>query len=163
LANFAEHINQAKSNLEFLGSINQNSTKFWDWQVTVSFYIAVHLVNAHIAKKSNLHYRSHEDVNNALNPFNELSLTKFSEELYISYIKLQALARRARYLCHDKPKNKSKGAFFTYDKHFSKAVINLDDILTFMVKEYSLEFDKIDLNSVELSNLKSNHFNINKV
>jgi len=160
LASFNEHIKQAKSNLKFLNSVNDKIQNQWDWQVTVSFYTAVHLINAHIAIKSNQHYRSHELVNNSINPFNPTSITKLPEDLYTSYMKLQNLSRRARYLCHDDPKNHDQSAFLTYDKHFSKAVTHLDKLLSFIAKEYSISFDKTSLNCLELKNKTFTNFQV---
>jgi hypothetical protein len=160
LASFDEHIKQAKSNLNFLNSVNNKIQSQWDWQVTISFYTAVHLINAHISKKSNQHYRSHELVNNSINPFNPTSITKLSEELYTSYMKLQNLSRRARYLCHDDPSNRDQKAFLTYDKHFSKAVTHLDNLLNFISQEYSISFDKASLECLELRNRTFMYFEI---
>ncbi len=64
MASFQDHISQAKCNLRFLGSVNNQIKNTWDWQVTVAFYVAVHMINARIADKANLHYRSHEAVKN---------------------------------------------------------------------------------------------------
>lgn len=162
MASFDEHIIQAKSNLRFLHSVNDKVDNHWDWQVTITFYIAVHLINAHIARKSNQHYRSHELVNNSINPFNPTSITKLTEELYASYMKLQNLSRRSRYLCHDDPKNRDKGAFLTYDKHFSKAITHLDKLLHFISNEYSISFDTTSLNCLELLKKSFAHFTIKK-
>ena len=60
MADFDSHVLQAKRNLEFIGSIT--STENFEWQVTISFYVAVHLINAHLARSSNLHYRTHNQV-----------------------------------------------------------------------------------------------------
>lgn len=141
-------------------AINTRVASQWDWQVTVSFYTAVHLVNAHIATKVNQHYRSHELVNNAINPFNQVSATKFSEELYTSYMKLQNLSRRARYLCHDDPKNREEKAFLTYDKHFSKSVFHLEKLINFISTEYSVVFDPINIVCPELRNKGLKYFKI---
>uniref|UniRef100_UPI0040493F98 hypothetical protein n=1 Tax=Fulvivirga sp. TaxID=1931237 RepID=UPI0040493F98 len=158
MASFEEHIKQAKSNLNFLSVVNNKIGTQWNWQVTVSFYTAVHLINAHIAKKSNQHYRSHELVNNSINPFNQASITKLSEELYTSYMKLQNLSRRARYLCHDDPANHDSKAFLTYDKHFSKSITHLDNLLKFMSNEYSISFNSVALECIELKNKTFTHF-----
>ncbi|MDW3212307.1 MAG: hypothetical protein R8N23_20725 [Reichenbachiella sp.] len=162
MADFPEHIKQAKNNLDFLSQVNDSGKKFWDWQVTISFYVAVHLVNAHIASKANMHYRSHNDVKNALNPERQVSLSKVDEETYKAFIKLQQLARRARYLCHDKAANQDEIAFFTYDKHFAKAIKNLDKIMSFIHKEYSEEFEPIQIDCIELVNYSSQYFKTGK-
>jgi hypothetical protein len=146
VAKFSEHINQAKSNLNFLKSI-LNSKEYWDWKVTVSFYIAVHLINAHLANKANLHYRSHDKVDKALNPYSPISVTKLSENNYLAYTKLQGLSRRSRYLVHDKPGNKSEDNHFTHEKHFIRAIKNLDKVLKFISNEYKVSFDILDIKS----------------
>ena len=160
MASYKDHINQANNNLRFLESINLKIGLFWDWQVTVCFYTAVHLINAHISNKSNQHYRSHELVNNAINPFNQTSITKLSEEEYTSYIKLQNLSRRARYLVHEDSSNKAQKAFLTYDKHFSKAIKHLDRLLIYISNEYKENFDKVSLNCIELKSTNLKNFKL---
>lgn len=152
MATFDEHISQAKKNLSFLGRINSECNEFWDWQVTTCFYVAVHLANAHISTKSNMHYRTHMDVKHALNPEVPLSLSKFSEENYTAYVKLLNLSRRARYLCHEDPKNTSSSdGYFTYDVHLNKAIKNLDKLLVFMESEYNVSFDKSFIKCLSLT------------
>ena len=158
MASFQNHIDQAKHNLSFLEISNHSSDVHWDWQVTVSFYVAVHLVNAHIAKKSNLNYRSHEQVDQAINPYNQLSLTRLTESDYLAYSKLQGLARRARYLCHEERTNRTTDAQFTYDKHFSRAIKHLEIILSFVSEEYNITFPVVKLRCVELKNKTFKHF-----
>ncbi len=150
MASFEEHISQSKKNLNFLSKINSDCNDYWDWQVTTCFYVAVHLVNAHIAKKSNLHYRTHSEVKNALNPYVQLSLTKLNEAEYLAYSKLMNLSRRARYLCHEKSDNHDVGCHLTYDVHFRKSLKNLDILLNFFSEEYSLTFEKLEIICQEL-------------
>lgn len=144
MPNFLEHLRKSNENLVFLEKIS-NFDNYWDWKVTVSFYVALHLINAHIAKKIDAHYRSHNKVENAINPFNEMSPTKLNDDIYKSYIKLQNLSRRARYLVHDKPDEKSDNVFFTYDKHFKKSIIHLDNIISFFENEYNYHLNTIQL------------------
>lgn len=163
MASFDEHINQAKRNLRFLESVNTNIPNSWDWQVTTSFYVAVHLINAHIAKKANLHYNSHNQVDLAINPNSLTSVCRLPENAYLAYKKLSGLSRRARYLCHDKP-NSSKGreseTFATYDKHLSKSVRHLSILLKMMANVYSVEIDPIGISCAELKGEKFNFFKV---
>lgn len=131
------HIKQACDNLKFLEKINSCHPCSWDWHVTVSFYVAVHIVNSHLAK-FNLHYRSHADVTDSINPQNPLSVTQLPEDIYLAYKKLQGLSRRSRYLVHDSPENHSEDCHFTYDKHFVKAVKKLDTILDYFIARYQI-------------------------
>lgn len=157
MATFEEHISQAKKNLSFLTSVNSHIDNSWDWQVTISFYVSVHLMNAHIAHKMNQHYRSHEHVNAALNPFT-ISPARLDEDTYKSYIKLQGLARRARYLCHENSSVRNEKACFTYDKHFSKAIKNLNILLTFIASNYKVSFNSIPIFCIDLKNYSSPYF-----
>jgi hypothetical protein len=150
LASFSEHIQQVKRNIDFLSSININCNQYWDWEVTVSFYASVHLVNAILAKKMNLHYRSHEQIQNAISPFNSISLG-FSEEAYLAYTKLQGLSRRARYLINEDKTNKSEGSHSTYSIHFYKSVKYLNTLLCFLVELYpDVNFEPITIDCIEL-------------
>lgn len=157
MASFDEHISQARRNLIFLQGINENCNDHWDWQVTTCFYTAVHLTNAHISKVSGLHYRTHKEVKNALNPFNLVSVTKFPELEYTAYVKLMNLSRRARYLCHDDPKNKESNGFFTFDKHLDKSIKHLSTILAFIEKSYGEKFDKFTIKCTAF-NKKTDYF-----
>ena len=49
MADFQAHITQAKKNLQVLSEISLQINNSWDWQVTCSYYTAVHLMNAHLA------------------------------------------------------------------------------------------------------------------
>jgi len=102
--------------------------------------VAVHLANSHIAKKIDAHYRTHDQVGNALNFAIEFSPTKVDQDYYLSYIKLYGLSRRARYLCGDDKDDKSNVNHFTVDKHFAKAIKNLDKFMIFYNKEYGFKF-----------------------
>lgn len=160
MASFQEHINQASKNLQFLNEVNSKVNDSWDWQVTISFYAAVHLINAHIAQTSNQHYRSHEDVGNSINPFRALSPSKLPEDIYLAYTKLQALSRRSRYLINENKENREEKAFFTYDKHFSKAVKNIDIVLKYIEKSHGITLPKTAIICMELKKSELSFFTI---
>ena len=151
MATYENHIEQAKINLSFLQQTNSTKQDFWDWQITISFYVVVHIVNAHIAKVADLHYRTHEDVKNAINPYNTLSLCKLPEDIYLDYAKLEGLSRRARYLCHDDFSIRDERAYFTYDKHFAKAINRLDRILDYFNNIYGLGIKDYEIICSEIS------------
>ncbi len=152
MASFDTHINQAKKNLEFLLETNSRNSTNWDWQVTLCYYVAVHIVNAHLAKAADLHYRTHEDVKNAINPYAPVSPTRIPEHIYLAYVKLEGLSRRARYLCHEENKNQGIGEFFTFDKHFARAIKHLDIILDHFKKEYNIHYCLLNVSCPELTN-----------
>ena len=147
---FADHIKQANSNLLFLKSINKTSPAHVDWQVTVCFYTALHLVNAHLANY-NQQFRNHTDVKDAINPHNPLSVLKLTPDSYTAYISLFSLSRRARYLINEKDNNlKSNQPFFTYDKHLAKAIKHLDILCTYFNNLYSLGLPKTPIQCTQL-------------
>lgn len=145
MASFDDHINQAKKNLLFLEKINQHCNSFFDWQVTVCFYSSLHLVNAHLST-FNLQYRKHKDVKDSLNPYS-LSPAKLPEEEYTSYISLQSLSRRSRYLVNEKDGNINQdNPFFTYDKHLEKSLKHLDKLSCYFMNRYKFELTPIKIN-----------------
>jgi hypothetical protein len=105
-------------------------------------------MNGHIAKVSDLHYRTHKDVKIAL--FTQMSPCKIDEEIYTSYVKLEGLSRRARYLCHED--SASVENHFTYDKHLRKALTRLDKIISYFNSRYNVGLPVIELNCIEIRN-----------
>jgi hypothetical protein len=96
-----------------------------------SFYTALHLINAHLAKFE-LQYSKHVDVKNALNPERTQSISKLPEDEYVAYAVLQMLSRRSRYLVNEKDSQiGATSAFLTHDVHLAKSVKHLDCLVTF--------------------------------
>lgn len=150
MANFDDHITQAKRNLIFFENINQNVEDCIDWQVTVCFYTALHLVNAHLSK-FNLQYRRHSDVKHALNPEVKISPSKLPEDEYVAYVTLQMLSRRSRYLVNEKDSQEnSSHAFFTYEKHLAKAVRHLDTLIYYFSKTYAIKINQVNIDCQEI-------------
>jgi NifB/MoaA-like Fe-S oxidoreductase len=157
LATFDEHINQAKRNLAFLESINHNVKDCIDWQVTVCFYTALHLINAHLATFE-LQYRKHVDVKNALNPENNLSISKLPEDEYVAYATLQMLSRRSRYLVNEKDNQVgTTTAFLTHDIHLAKSIKHLDRLVAFFQNKYKVSLPSI---AIKCPDLKSHSLKI---
>jgi hypothetical protein len=155
VANYSEHFLQAKKNMGFLSRVNSTTPESWDWQVTVSYYIAVHVMNGHLAKTADLHYNTHEKVKVALS--SPTSVCRIPDEIYTSYVKLEGLSRRARYLCHEDSIN-AGNQHFTYDKHLKKAVKNLDKILIHFDNLYEIGFDRVEISCAELKNSSLRYF-----
>lgn len=144
MASFDNHLQQAKNNLIFLKDINDKS-KYFDWQVTACFYTAVHLIDAHLAKCADLHYRTHEETKLAINPDNKLTLCKIEEQVYDIYVSLEKLSRRARYLCNENGQHEKVKPFLTYEKHVSRAISRLNSIMEYFNKTYGTQFEKIQI------------------
>lgn len=143
---FSEHITQAKHNLQFLQDVNNTFSCYWDWQVTICFYVAVHLVNAHLSKTCNQHYRKHTEVFNAISPY-RISHAKFSEDDYFAFLSLYNLSRRSRYLISENTKDHQTKPFFTHEKHFSKSIKHLDRIIGLMKAIHKVQIPEIKIKS----------------
>lgn len=160
MATFDDHIAQAKRNLKFFENINQKIEDCTDWQVTVCFYAALHLVNAHLSKFG-LQYRRHTDVSHALNPKVPTSLSKLPEDEYIAYVTLQMLSRRSRYLVNEKDKQtNSTNAFFTYEKHLAKAIRHLDKLVAYFQTKYGVEINKMSVICKEVKPDQLKHIHV---
>jgi len=158
MADYQAHINQANKNLTVLSGINATVNESWDWQVTCAYYVAVHLMNSHIAKTANLHYKTHEKVKIAL--YSETSTCKIPDSIYVAYVRLENLSRRARYLCHDKPTTPvdENAAFLTYDVHLKKAIHQLDTILEHFKSVYQLVFKITPMRDINIVNGELKNF-----
>jgi uncharacterized protein (UPF0332 family) len=161
LASFTDYVQQAKNNFVFLENLNCNIPNKYDWEVTVCFYVAVHIVNAHLSNHG-YEYRSHSEVNHALNPHNVLSIGKLPADIYASYIALLNLSRRSRYLVNDNTSNSTttpRTASFTYEKHFAKAVRHLDKIMKYFCDTYPhVTFTKIQIRCLSINAGEIFHF-----
>lgn len=158
MPSFDEHIAQYKKNLRILENVNEKIADSFDWQVTICFYSAVHLINAHLSK-NNLQYRNHKDVEYAINYQNPLSITKLPEQEYIAYERLFVLSRRSRYLVESKDRSLySEKARQTYERHLANSIRHLDILIEYFNKAYTLGITPIkikcqEVNKQELKNI----------
>jgi len=162
MAEFNEYITQAKSNIDFLISVDNSIPNYWDWKVTTSFYIAVHLINAHLKHKLGFTYRTHKEVENAINFDNSTSIGKVPEDIYVAYSIISKLSRRSRYIVHEKDP-KTEVVCLTYDRHFKKALVHLDTLLDFISSTYQVNFDSIEIDCVELQKINLKYFKYRKL
>jgi hypothetical protein len=164
MATFVDHIEQSKRNVVFLSKINSTLDNCWDWQVTVCFYTALHLINAHIASKTNSNYLSHYQVEKIINPFNDSSPACLDDNVYKSYTKLFQLSRRSRYLVGEN--NQSSGSTIiqpgksTHSLHLRKSIHHLDLIIDFVKLNYSVEFPNVEIVCKDLNGLTFKNFQI---
>lgn len=150
--------------MQFLVSVNSLQKECWDWQVTVCFYTALHLINAHVVKKTNYNYVSHGKVDEILNPYKVTSIAKLDEAVYLSYVKLLQLSRRARYLLNENFDSKNRtdiiNGSFTYSKHLKKSIYHLDIIIDFINTAYNENFDQVDIKCLDLNGKTFKFFKI---
>ncbi len=135
-----DHLSQARRNLTFFDCVHSGVSDSYDWQVTICFYSAVHLVNFHLSRHG-FQYRSHSNVNNAINPYGIRSSITLPENEYIAYEGLRSLSRRSRYLVREGDNSLiSNEPAFTNDKHLSKALRHLNTLLKYFSEKYKLDF-----------------------
>lgn len=119
-------------------------------------------MNAHIVKKTNKNYLSHNQVEEVINPYNNLSLGKLDETTFLSYSKLCQLSRRSRYLLNEnfKKTDDIQQASITYSTHLKKAIHHLDIVIQYINKNYGNIICKdtkikcIDLKGRDFENFK---------
>ncbi len=149
---FNDHIKQSCRNLRFLELINKSDSSYFDWQVTVCFYAAVHLVNAHLSLYG-MQYRKHVDVKDAINFKNNNAVSKgtaFPEREYLAFTKLQSLSRRSRYLVNEKEMN-TDTASLTYPIHLQRAIVQLNLLVTYLARLHKFKIDKIHFNCKDIT------------
>lgn len=117
--------------------------------MTIAYYCVIHLSNAHIAHVINQHYRTHAEVGKALNPYVPVNPSAISPDAYGAYQQIQNLSRRSRYLC-DVIGSDDTRASFTSDKHFAKAIRNLNTLQIFYSNRYNKLFTPITLDCPRL-------------
>lgn len=162
MPSFDAHLSQAKSNLTFLEHVNHTLPEQRDWQVTVCFYVAVHLANAYLADKEHQHYQTHGKRDLALNPFNGAAQHSWPEDEYYAYEDLSALSRRSRYLCSEADnrgdRNVRNQAFLTHEKHLLEALRNLDLVMTHFENVYNQDLPILEMTCAGLDKASLSHF-----
>lgn len=147
-----DHVTQAKRNFKFLESINASPADCLDWQVTVCFYTALHLINAHLANFG-MKYYTHHEANSAINPYNIASPIKITEDAYAAYKSLSNLSRRSRYLVTIKGDriDDSAPAAMTNVSHQAKAFRHLHEVIIFYSDKYKTDLGKINIKCENLN------------
>lgn len=88
-----QHLNQAKHNESFLSVVETHfPDNFFDWKITIIFYIAVHYIDAYFASYGE-HTYSHEDRREKL----EYGANSVSMAFIDHYNNLYNICRNARY------------------------------------------------------------------
>ncbi|WP_147323511.1 hypothetical protein [Chitinophaga silvatica] len=150
---YSDHIHQSRKNLKFLEFVNNRTNQYYDWEVTTCYYVAVHLVNAHLSLHE-LQIRTHYDVMTILNqPEVEASIPG---HVLFAYKKLQRLSRRSRYLVNERNANSTSSiAYCIHSSHLKKALEYLHTLIAFFKERYGERFEKIRINcsDVDISTL----------
>lgn len=155
MASENQHITQAKRNLLFLSNVNKYCNSYWDWQITISFYVAVHLVNAHIFSKIGKHFEDHSKIMQHIDCYSNLP-SRLPENILVSFRTIRELSRKSRYL--KGISDNSYVALYVAETDLARALLNLDSIMKFYSKEYNIEFKEIKLDCHSASALNLRYF-----
>ncbi len=91
-------------------------------------------------------------MNHAIN-FATYSPAKLPQDIYISYMTLQSLSRRSRYLVNEKDDNlKEQKAFLIFEKHLAKSLRHLERVINHFCHLYDIDIKSEFLVCREISN-----------
>lgn len=144
MAGFTDHITEAKKNLKVLKVLNSAKEIDYHWQITLSYYSALHFINAFLSDVSNVHPGNHQLLKDYIEPNSRSTMTRLSCDLYSAYNHLEIISRKARYLCDNNGKSCERG-FFPNEKDFHRAIKYLDQTIDYIVAKYSISIDTIEL------------------
>lgn len=131
-----DHLDKAIHNEAVIITLLELDNKPYDWLVTISFYSALHYVNAFLALKGDLHPTDHHSTLQFLNPKGTHNLG-FDETCYNYYKGLQNRSRQARYMVYSSVDRKSTHKFISY-KRFEESKNFLEKIKKFVLSELSI-------------------------
>jgi hypothetical protein len=83
-----QYLAQAKQNQEFLKTIiSAEQDKYFDWKVTVSFYIVIHWVKAYLFPKYGV-VKSHDEIAKIISPYRNQSspISSGAKNLYMTLL-----------------------------------------------------------------------------
>ncbi len=93
-----KHIRQAEHNKDFHLCIDGRfKDRFYDWKITVLFYIAIHCLKALAIKKTADIGENHREVELNINPDNRNATFPLNRGAYRSYRNLYQYSKTARY------------------------------------------------------------------
>lgn len=88
-----QHAQKAQRNQEFSEKIGELSSPYYEWQVTVIFYTALHYLQAYFSDKTKYYPQTHEERDGLI-----LKTTPLTP-IYDNYRELKQLSLRCRYMC----------------------------------------------------------------
>jgi len=93
-----QHLDQASHNIDFHHCIDEKfNDKFYDWKITVLFYVAIHYLKA-LATKRNIDIgETHYEIEQSVNPDRPNSKMKITRNAWREYKNLFNYSRTARY------------------------------------------------------------------
>lgn len=154
MVSFSAHFNRAECNLSALQTML--NADHCDWQITISFYTALHLVSAHMAKYGE-HAHRHDLTKLAILPSAKNGPAQVDKETFAHYCTLEGLSRMARYLHKDgKAKDAPLYPVVIKPEDSAEALECLHAIMKYFSSTHHVNFEKIKVNCKAVAeNLKN--------
>ena len=93
-----QHLDQANHNQDFHDCIETQFTgQFYDWKITVLFYVAIHYLKAFASKKGIDIGETHFDIEHNVNPDRHNAKMRITKGAWREYKNLFNYSRTARY------------------------------------------------------------------
>lgn len=93
-----QHIDQASHNKKFHDSIDtQFGSQFYDWKITVLFYVAIHYLKALASQKGIDIGETHYEIEQSVNPDRHAAKMRINRNAWREYKNLFNYSRTARY------------------------------------------------------------------
>lgn len=141
MADFDRHIQRVRENMEFLTQIRTLQLRNWDWEVTVCYYVAVHLVNAHLATR-NLHPTTHDETKKYINPQGVFNNQRLPEKVYEEFMFLTNQSRVSRYMHNPGNKDPSESTVIN-EKRLKLALESTNILIAYFNRLYALNIPSV--------------------
>jgi hypothetical protein len=128
MANLVDHMNQAEHNQELAEQLDQDqSLQHWDWLITISFYAAVHYVEAFLEGVPSIGHTETACKKNNLHAFRKKAVLKhLGRDCFRSYRDLLEASYAVRYLGRAIKHRKPGIATTYYTRQDASEMLNKD-------------------------------------
>jgi hypothetical protein len=93
-----KHLDQATHNQDFHDQINESfCDKFYDWKITVLFYVAIHYLKALAVKRNFNIGDTHHEIEQNVNPDRDSAIMKIKRGAWVDYKSLYRYSKSSRY------------------------------------------------------------------
>ncbi|HEY1024040.1 MAG TPA: HEPN domain-containing protein [Sphingobacteriaceae bacterium] len=92
------YLSQAAHNHNFLDCLNETfPDDYYDWKITVVFYIAIHVLKAFAKSKAIEVGDTHDDIDRSLNPSRGTPVYQLKKHVWNAYKNMYRYSRTSRY------------------------------------------------------------------
>jgi len=93
-----EYVEQCRYNQELLDTLDEKfPDKYFDWKITIAFYVAIHCIKAILKNKLKRNVSSHEEIIKIISHKQNTKNSPVSKSCWDMYYALYATSRDVRY------------------------------------------------------------------